>query len=406
MSVSTKELFTAFFKGLAFAKGLNFGEKNRGMAEDTKEDGFATLTDKNGNTYVAQMNESEKERYKETGKKLSQVKKEEKAKKEQEQKEIEEKARKEAEAKSKKEKEKEDLFEKYWAESASAGLYQKRKEAEAKKKTEESKKSEQKNTEPEKSSFKEKLRKILSTPFKKSGSDSTYHEVNPERIRSVVSKLNPDDPRSEQALNELKKYYEEGQAWAVRDIVNNIDTYTTDPKSYERSLKANERSLSKSLDIFNKVTDKINSLVQNDLKKFTDFMYERGKQFGNKLSKEQIGEKLKNALKEGNLRPLMEGRGFKSEGLRLANKINDMKKSLKNSLETIKNFNPSKDVRWSLNQEKASIKNLKDDVENYLKANNLAMDSADFAEIQALLNELDNGNNGLDLFINNVNIEG
>jgi len=77
MSVSTKELFTAFFKGLAFAKGLNFGEKNRGMAED--EDGFATLTDKNGNTYVAQMNESEKERYKETGKKLSQVKKEEKA---------------------------------------------------------------------------------------------------------------------------------------------------------------------------------------------------------------------------------------------------------------------------------------------------------------------------------------
>ena len=34
MSVSTKELFTAFFKGLAFAKGLNFGEKNRGMAED------------------------------------------------------------------------------------------------------------------------------------------------------------------------------------------------------------------------------------------------------------------------------------------------------------------------------------------------------------------------------------
>ena len=27
MSVSTKELFTAFFKGLAFAKGLNFGDE-------------------------------------------------------------------------------------------------------------------------------------------------------------------------------------------------------------------------------------------------------------------------------------------------------------------------------------------------------------------------------------------
>lgn len=346
------------------------------LAQDTKEDGFATLVDGEGHPYVANLNPTEKSRYEETKKPLSQVKKEKKE------------SEKKADTTEKKE-EKEDLFEKYWAESASAGLYQKRKEAEEKKKTEESKKSEQKNTEPEKSSFKEKLRKILSTPFKKSGSDSTYHEVDPERIRSVVSKLNPDDPRSEQALNKLKKYYEEGQAWAVRDVVNNIDTYTADPKSYERSLKANERSLSKSLDIFNKVTDKINSLVQNDLKKFTDFMYERGKQFGSKLSKEQIGEKLKNALKEGNLRPLMEDGGFKSEGLRLANKINDMKKSLKNSLESIKNFNPSKNLRWSLNQGKANIKNLKDDVENYLKANNMAMDSAEYLEIVELLNQIE-----------------
>lgn len=346
------------------------------LAQDTKEDGFATLVDGEGHPYVANLNPKEKERFSETKKPLSQVKKEKKE------------SEKKADTTEKKE-EKEDLFEKYWAESASAGLYQKRKETEEKKKTEESKKSEQKNAEPEKSSFKEKLRKILSTPFKKSGSDSTYHEVDPERIRSVVSKLNPDDPRSEQALNELKKYYEEGQAWAVRDVVNNIDTYTADPKSYERSLKANERSLSKSLDIFNKVTDKINSLVQNDLKKFTDIMYERGKQFGSKLSKEQIGEKLKTALKEGNLRHLMEDRGFKSEGLRLANKINDMKKSLKNSLESIKNFNPSKDLRWSLNQGKANIKNLKDDVENYLKTNNMAMDSAEYLEIKELLNQID-----------------
>lgn len=346
------------------------------LAQDSKKDGFATLVDSEGHPYVANLNPKEKSRYEETKKPLSQVKKEKKE------------SEKKADTTEKKE-EKEDLFEKYWAESASAGLYQKRKEAEEKKKTEESKKSEQKNTEPEKLSFGEKLKKILSNPFKKNRNDSTYHEVDPERIRSVVSKLNPDDPRSEQALNELKKYYEEGQAWAVRDVVNNIDTYTADPKSYERSLKANERSLSKSLDIFNKVTDKINSLVQNDLKKFTDIMYERGKQFGSKLSKEQIGENLKNALKEGNLRHLMEDRGFKSEGLRLANKINDMKKSLKNSLDAIKNFNPSKDLRWSLNQGKAAIKDLKNDVENYLKTNNMAMDSAEYLEIMELLNQID-----------------
>ena len=367
------------------------------LAQDTKEDGFATLVDSEGQPYVANLNPKEKERYSETGKPLSQVKKEEKAKKEQEQ--------KEAEAKAKKEKEKEDLFEKYWAESASAGLYQKRKEAEENKKTEESKKSEQKNTEPEKSSFKEKLRKILSTPFKKSRSDSTYHEVNPERIRSVVSKLNPDDPKTEEALKELEKYYNEGQAWAVNEVVNNIDNYTSNPESYERKLKANEKSLNQSLDVFNKAADKINGLVQNDLKKFTDFMYERGKTFGSKLSKEQIGEKIKNMLKEGRLRSFMESRGFKSEGLRLTDKIAYTKNSLKSSLESIKNFNPARAPLFSINLQKQYIKDLKNDVENYLKANNMAMDSADFAEIQSLLNELDNGNNGLDLFINNVNEE-
>ena len=344
------------------------------------KDGFATLVDSEGQPYVANLNPKEKERYSETGKPLSQVKKEEKAKKEQEQ--------KEAEAKAKKEKEKEDLFEKYWAESASAGLYQKRKEAEENKKTEESKKSEQKNTEPEKSSFKEKLRKILSTPFKKSRSDSTYHKVNPERIRSVVSKLNPDDPKTEEALKELEKYYNEGQAWAVNEVVNNIDNYTSNPESYERKLKANEKSLNQSLDVFNKAADKIDGLVQNDLKKFTDFMYERGKTFGSKLSKEQIGEKIKNMLKEGRLRSLMESRGFKSEGLRLTDKIAYTKNSLKSSLESIKNFNPARAPLFSINLQKQYIKDLKNDVENYLKANNIAMDSAEFKEIQSMLDDL------------------
>ena len=48
------------------------------LAQDTKEDGFATLTDKEGHTYVAQLNEGEKKRFAETKKPLSQVKKEQK----------------------------------------------------------------------------------------------------------------------------------------------------------------------------------------------------------------------------------------------------------------------------------------------------------------------------------------
>lgn len=46
------------------------------MAQD--EDGFVTLTDKEGNPYKANLNESEKQRYAETKKPLSQVKKERK----------------------------------------------------------------------------------------------------------------------------------------------------------------------------------------------------------------------------------------------------------------------------------------------------------------------------------------
>ena len=50
---------------------LNTG-KNQGMASDA--DGFVTLTDKEGNTYVAQTNKSEKERFEKSGKPLSKVK--------------------------------------------------------------------------------------------------------------------------------------------------------------------------------------------------------------------------------------------------------------------------------------------------------------------------------------------
>ena len=385
------EIEKAYAMGRAYAQGLKYAKlmaKLNGMAEDTKEDGFATLVDSEGQPYVANLNPKEKARYEETKKPLSQVKKEEKAKKEQEQKEAEERARKEAEAKAKKEKEKEDLFEKYWAESASAGLYQKRKEAEAKKK--ETKKPEVKTEEPEpdENSFKGRLKKILSTPFKKSKNDHTYHEVDPERIEKIVSRLNPDDPRSQKALDTLKKYYDEGQAWAVADVVNNIDTYTSNPESYERSLKANERSLNKSLDTFEKAEDKVYKLAQEEKKKLIDVLYERGQKLGSKLTKNQIADKVDTSQKEGRLTYLMQGVGFKSEGLRLASRIADMKKSLKNSLEAIKNFDPSKGLRFSLNLYKSSIKSLKDDVQAYLKANNMAMDSAEFQEIQAVLDDL------------------
>ena len=46
------------------------------LAQDTKEDGFATLVDSEGHPYVANLNPKEKSRYEETKKPLSKVKKE------------------------------------------------------------------------------------------------------------------------------------------------------------------------------------------------------------------------------------------------------------------------------------------------------------------------------------------
>ena len=51
---------------------------HQGKSLACDEDGFVTLTDKEGNSYVAQTNKEERDRYEKTGKKLSQVKKEKK----------------------------------------------------------------------------------------------------------------------------------------------------------------------------------------------------------------------------------------------------------------------------------------------------------------------------------------
>ena len=58
-----------------------FLEDGRSMAQDSEEDGFVTLKDKEGNPYKANLNESEKQRYAETKKPLSKVKKEQKEEK-------------------------------------------------------------------------------------------------------------------------------------------------------------------------------------------------------------------------------------------------------------------------------------------------------------------------------------
>ena len=346
------EIEKAYAMGRAYAQGLKYAKlmaKLNGMAEDTKEDGFATLVDSEGQPYVANLNPKEKARYEETKKPLSQVKKEEKAKKEQEQKEAEEKARKEAEAK-------------------------KKAEEEAKKKGA-----------SEKLNFKDRLKRLLNTPFKRKSGMGDFQK---DWFDSTIKKLDPTNEKHAEALKDIEDAYNDGDVGSVHSLINNVHNYLNNPQSYERSLKANERSLNKSLDTFEKAEGKVYKLAQEDKKKLIDVLYERGQKLGSKLTKNQIAEKVDTSQKEGRLTYLMQGVGFKSEGLKLASRIAEMKRSLKIRLEQIKEHNPAHSTLFSINLAKPHIKDLKDNIERYLSSNNIAMDSAEFKEIQSMLDDL------------------
>lgn len=346
------EIEKAYAMGRAYAMGLKHAKlmaKLNSVAQDTMKDGFATLVDSEGQPYVANLNPKEKERYEETKKPLSQVKKEEKAKKEQEQKEAEEKARKEAEAK-------------------------KKAEEEAKKKGV-----------SEKLNFKDRLKRLLNTPFKRKSGMGDFQK---EWFDSTIKKLDPTNEKHAEALKDIEDAYNDGDVGSVHSLINNVHNYLNNPQSYERSLKANERSLNKSLDTFEKAEDKVYKLAQEDKKKLIDVLYERGQKLGSKLTKNQIAEKVDTSQKEGRLTYLMQGVGFKSEGLKLASRIAEMKRSLKIRLEQIKEHNPAHSTLFSINLAKPHIKDLKDSIERYLSSNNIAMDSAEFKEIQSMLDDL------------------
>lgn len=236
-------------------------------------------------------------------------------------------------------------------------------------------------------SFQDRLKKILNTPFK---SKNPARSVSPEFIKEAVSKLDPNNKAHEEALKTLEKYYDEGDPALVEHVANNLINYTSDPKKYDRSLKINERNLNKTLDILDRAEKKINELTKEDEEKLADVMYREGQRRGSNLTKEQIAERLTKIKKEGKLLPLMQGMDFNSEGLRLAHRITDTKNLINRRLEQIKNFTPADSVLWSINQDKKRIKDVKDSIESYLRQNNMAMDSADFAELTRIITELEN----------------
>ena len=167
------EIEKAYAMGRAYAQGLKYAKlmaKLNTVAQDTMKDGFATLVDSEGHPYVANLNPKEKERYSETKKPLSQVKKEkaEEGKKEPEAKKTEEKKKPESEKKG------------------GAEVIELHPEKENGKKL----------------NFADKVKKIVSQEFRYAPGISAMGEFDAKYLEKQLNKLDPNEEGAEEALED------------------------------------------------------------------------------------------------------------------------------------------------------------------------------------------------------------
>lgn len=182
------------------------------IAQDTMKDGFATLVDSEGKTFVANLNPKEKERYEETKKPLSKVKKEKG-----------EEGKKEPEAK----------------------------------KTEEQKKPEaEKKGGAEENNFKNRIKKIIETKFYHPiDFDSEWVEYDKEKTKDVLSKLKHDDPKVNEALDLVEKQIKEGSS-SLKDTISSLDFFTKNRKRFFKKEKVFEKYFTEEKDALNKFAEK------------------------------------------------------------------------------------------------------------------------------------------------------
>ena len=338
---------------------LNAGRNQDMASDDAYETGFATLTDKEGHPYVAHLDSGTgKEGNKDT------------------------------------------------------------KKLETSKKTEE--KSEKKGAEvvelhPEKAkekiSLKDKIKKIVSIPFVKSKLDHTWHEFSPERVQNVLSKLDETGEATEEALKTVEENIKGGQAAILHDSLNNIETYTEDKQGYLRSLKATEKIYKNAVDFFKKAQEQLSKSV-NEKDKLKELATHVKDYFGKRFKKDAKDEDVQRTIElnqeKGTLGRLSDTVGMKDDYFRIKDRANGLIDVVSKAVD--EKFNPAKDKRYQLKRFKNDVSGLTSMIKNYANANNLAMDSADFAEIQALLNQIDFSvedmaqDSALDAYFDNVNL--
>ena len=337
------------------------------LAQDTKEDGFATLVDSEGHPYVANLNEKEKARYAETKKPLSKVK---------------------AEKTDKTEKKTEEKSEKKGAEVIE--LHPEKAK--------------------EKTSLKDKIKKIVSIPFVKSKWDHTWHEFSPERVQNVLSKLDETGEATEEALKTVEENIKNGQAAQLYDALNNIENYTENKQGYLRSLKATEKIYKNAVDFFKKAQEKLSESV-NEKDKLKELAAHVKEYFGKRFKKDAKDEDVQRTIKlnqeKGTLGRLSDTVGMKDDYFRIKDRANGLIDVVSKAVD--EKFNPAKNKSYHLKHFKNDVSGLTSMIKNYANANNLAMDSTEYLEIMELLNQIDFNDsiaqdNALDKYLDNINL--
>lgn len=279
------------------------------------------------------------------------------------------------------------------------------KAAEPEKKTEE-KNSEteekKKGTEQPKKNFKDRIKDIAYQDFKMTNTDWWYE---PKYVEQQLNKLDPEDPVTEKALKSVEEAIKTGDTRLIKSCIDGISHYANDKEKYLRSFKATKDSFKRTVKLYDNILEKLKKIdtapIREELKTKAKALWDK-----HGLDIQDVDKAIKGyEERNGGLSGLSKATKMHDKYYEVLGAIKGSRAEIVRDLKQYEDLDPTQDpLRWFVFT-KEHITTAKRDAKDYLSKKGMAMDSADFAEIQTLLNELDGGNNSLDLFINKVNIE-
>lgn len=307
--------------------------------DDAYETGFATLHDKEGHPYVAHLDSG-------TGK---------------EGKKDEKKGEKKPEA-------------------------EKKTEEKSEKKEPEKKVEEKKETGQSKKNFKDRIKDIAYQDFKMTNTDWWYE---PKYVEQQLNKLDPEDPVTEKALKSVEEAIKTGDTRLIKSRIDGISHYANDKEKYLRSFKATKDSFKRTVKLYDNILEKLKKIdtapIREELKTKAKALWDK-----HGLDIQDVDKAIKGyEERNGGLSGLSKATKMDDKYYEVLGAIKGSRAEIVRDLKQYEDLDPTQDpLRWFLFT-KEHITTAKRDAKDYLSKKGMAMDSADFAEIQALLNQID-----------------